>query len=488
MLRQSCFLLAALFFALFQQTSIRAQEKIYQATVNAKAIEACVGTEWFGLYLQDKKIGYCKSVISKTDEAVVESVVMSMKLALLDKKTEIKTSRTLNYEAKPPYRLMSGAEETDDGGIVTKVLAKRKGKGFEITTIAAGKERVRQVDDITYDLADAVAPDHWLRSNPKVGDEVFTRTFDLKDWSLTSTRRKLQAIKTSLVQGVETKFFEVETEDQDDKIKSIELFGSDGKSLSAKVGGLFEVRRETEEQATKTEFSSDLFVLGMVKIDRKIGHPMRLTELVLEVGGADSETLTNGPIQTVVDQKEKKKRLVKVGKKHANEMKLSPKDIEQNLAETNDYAISDAKIKELAKEAIKGAKNDEEKAKQIIAFAHDYIKPAYIANLPNIHTLLEKKQGDCKCYSLLVANLCRAAGLPCREVGGLLYMGDDVMAFGGHAWNEIAINGVWVPVDATFNQTYVDAGHVCLGDIRKAGGQLLFSKLNFKVVESQTSK
>src|SRR5262249_59390453 len=69
----------------------------------------------------------------------------------------------------------------------------------------------------------------------------------------------------------------------------------------------------------------------------------------------------------------------------------------------------------LAKEAIKDAKTDAEKAKRIVAFAHNYIRPTAVATLPNIHTLLEKKKGDCKCYSLLVVNLCRAVGVPRSE-------------------------------------------------------------------------
>jgi transglutaminase-like putative cysteine protease len=48
----------------------------------------------------------------------------------------------------------------------------------------------------------------------------------------------------------------------------------------------------------------------------------------------------------------------------------------------------------------------------------------------------------------LFNTLARAVGVPSREVAGLGYMGDDVMAFGGHVWNEVVLDGVWVPVDA----------------------------------------
>ena len=82
--------------------------------------------------------------------------------------------------------------------------------------------------------------------------------------------------------------------------------------------------------------------------------------------------------------------------------------------------------------------------------------------MPTIHDLIESKQGDCKSYALLFTTLARASGVPAREVSGLLYCGDDVKAFGGHAWNEVILNGVWVPVDASLNETEINATHISL--------------------------
>jgi uncharacterized protein YbaP (TraB family) len=43
-----------------------------------------------------------------------------------------------------------------------------------------------------------------------------------------------------------------------------------------------------------------------------------------------------------------------------------------------------------------------------------------------------------------------------------MYMGDELRGFGGHAWNEVVIDGRWVPVDPTWGQTEPDATHVTL--------------------------
>jgi hypothetical protein len=74
--------------------------------------------------------------------------------------------------------------------------------------------------------------------------------------------------------------------------------------------------------------------------------------------------------------------------------------------------------------------------------------------------LLKSKKGECSAHALLFTTLARAAGIPAREAGGWYYMGDSYQAFGGHAWNEVILDGQWVPVDAIFQQIQLDAGHI----------------------------
>ena len=120
---------------------------------------------------------------------------------------------------------------------------------------------------------------------------------------------------------------------------------------------------------------------------------------------------------------------------------------------------------------------------------NDFVQPNLSATLPNIHDLLQRKKGDCKSYALMFTTLARAAGVPSREVSGLLYIGDDNKAFGGHAWNEVVLDGVWVPVDASMRETEVNATHISFGTHDRAAKGLLetLGKLTFKLVEVKTA-
>jgi hypothetical protein len=70
-------------------------------------------------------------------------------------------------------------------------------------------------------------------------------------------------------------------------------------------------------------------------------------------------------------------------------------------------------------------------------------------------------EGDCTEHGVLVAAMCRAAGIPCRCCVGFVYT-DQYRGFGFHLWNEVYINDRWVAIDAAFNESEVDATHIKL--------------------------
>ena len=69
--------------------------------------------------------------------------------------------------------------------------------------------------------------------------------------------------------------------------------------------------------------------------------------------------------------------------------------------------------------------------------------------------------GDCSEHSVLVAAMCRAAGIPTRCVVGVVYV-EKLGGFGPHMWNEVYVNRRWVAIDAAFDQSEVDATHLKL--------------------------
>jgi transglutaminase-like putative cysteine protease len=80
----------------------------------------------------------------------------------------------------------------------------------------------------------------------------------------------------------------------------------------------------------------------------------------------------------------------------------------------------------------------------------------------------ERGHGACGSQSLLLAALCRAAGIPARVVWGCLYTPEYGGSFGHHGWSEVYMGEAgWIPIDVTIHETdYVDSGHIRLGILK----------------------
>jgi hypothetical protein len=488
--RHGSFIAAAAVIGLLALVPVaRAQEAFYRPELTAKYIESSLRTDWYGVYLQNKKIGYLRNDRKRMGDQIIEEQIMSMKLVSFGKKVEISSTQTMTFSGSAPYPLLSAMLVEKSGPIEKKTAITRvRGMGYEAVHEVGGEKRTTLLKDIDYTLADASATEVWVRGAPKIGDVVVTRNFDPEQLKMDVHTNKVLSSKKSLAGGVQVHFYEVETNSKLRQIKSLNRYDDQGTTLSANIV-IFELRKETEEQARDTQYSQDLFVMGMVKLDRGIGSTGKVAELVLEVDGKEAEAFEDGPRQSVVAT-DKGSRLIKLGKKYGKQQKATEAEIKEALAETNSYPLNHPRIKALAEKVTDGARTDDEKVAKIVAFVHDFVKPHLAASAPNIHDLLEKKSGDCKSYSLLFNNLARAAGVPAREVSGLLYVGDDFKAFGGHAWNEVVLGGYWVPVDASMGETEVNATHISFGTEHRATKNLLttLGKLSFRLIEVKSAE
>jgi hypothetical protein len=257
-----------------------------------------------------------------------------------------------------------------------------------------------------------------------------------------------------------------------------------------KLTSLFELRVEPEKLAKDTQFSGDLFELGKVKVDKKLGNESTISSLILETVGKQDLGLKSGPCQAVL-RNDSGTYTVKLGKAHGQPTKATAQEVADNGAETATYPLSHAKVQALAKEAVGDAKTAEEKVKRLVRFVSRYITPSYTAQPLTVMDLLKVRKGDCKHYALLFTTLARAAGIPAREVHGLVYLGDDEKALGFHAWNEVVLDAHWVPVDASAGEMEINPTHISFG--HGLGDQLTntfaaFGKLSFRVVEVQYRK
>lgn len=90
--------------------------------------------------------------------------------------------------------------------------------------------------------------------------------------------------------------------------------------------------------------------------------------------------------------------------------------------------------------------------------AYDYA--GYLAGKTEVNKasdIIAESEGICRDYSVAFAAIARAAGVSTKVVYGTVTTAKG-WAPQKHAWNEVRINGAWLPVDTTFDAGYIKNG------------------------------
>jgi hypothetical protein len=123
--------------------------------------------------------------------------------------------------------------------------------------------------------------------------------------------------------------------------------------------------------------------------------------------------------------------------------------------------VKDARIRERARTIVGTETDPARKAAKIRAWVHGQMKPkTNIGVLRSATDILAAPEGVCRDYSILFATLARAAGIPTRLCGGIVYFQNS---FFYHAWNECLLDpsrGAWRAYDSTLPTDFVDATHI----------------------------
>ena len=119
---------------------------------------------------------------------------------------------------------------------------------------------------------------------------------------------------------------------------------------------------------------------------------------------------------------------------------------------------TDQLLKSLA-DQIQDSSSTLDTALSMVNLVNEFLDYEDLDHSPNLVEILQTRQGDCTEFAELYRALSGYVGLKSNVVYGLVYDASS-HSFKPHAWNEVEIDGSWVGVDATFNQTILDATHI----------------------------
>ncbi len=451
-------------------------------------------TIWYAVYMKNKRFGYVMTKLEKGTykgkPAYVEGSVMLLLSKSGEATRELHITTESIFSGEAPYPLQEATEVIEEKRekVKNKVEVRlfRDGETFQVTTVAGKNTNKKKIGDIDYTLADAITTDVWEKSKPKVREKIYYRSFSMSNLEVKTKVRELIGTKKIKYKGIMTTVREFHSKQLDEKSRLIDFVDAEGKLLLSKLGG-FELRRESAKTAKNLDAPTDFFEDSLVKIDRGLKmHPHKVHCMIVEIKAKKPSAIPNGPWQTVIPTTEGTV-ICMIGKKYGKKTKATPKELKENLRATLTYPAQNPRIKKLAAKAIGDAKTDREKVQRLVKFVKKFIRPSYEGKGTLVLSLLDNPCGDCTAYASLFTTLARAAGIPSREVGGFAYMGDLYKKFGGHAWNQVVIDGYWHPIDASTGAFEIDGARVCLGADR-AGNDSLFENygtMSFRLVEVQ---
>jgi hypothetical protein len=131
------------------------------------------------------------------------------------------------------------------------------------------------------------------------------------------------------------------------------------------------------------------------------------------------------------------------------------------------YLDSDnAQVKALTNKAVGEESEPWKKALAIETWVHKHLRHDDSVAFCPASQVAENLKGDCRQHAMLMAAMCRAAGVASRPAVGLVYdedrKGSPALLY--HMWTEVWIAGQWIALDATRGQGSVGAGHIKITD------------------------
>lgn len=445
-----------------------AAPSLYRPALRAADIDKHLGERWFGIYIHDKKVGWLHETAVREGEGKAARIVsgydMYVELRRLQDTFKISMKERAAYAATAPYGLTRARlEQSDPTGNATKIVeltATEEAGTFDVAITENGRTRELQREDLDVTLADILGPTLWIRSRPEKGDRIRSRTLQIEHLAVDVVTSEMRGLVETVARGVPVRYYEVDMTSFIQGPVGVLRADEEGEPISLRIGAMFEAKREPEEVAKEIEAGGDLFHLGTAKVDRPLGDPRKIMDMVLVAKGPAAGRIPAGPWQSVEAGGKAGEFILRIGPEHGPDATATEAEIKENLEETVHYPIRDEAVVALAKKAIQGATTDREKTDKLVRFVSDYVKDTYSVNPLTVQAILEEKQGDCTEHAVLMTTLARAVGLPTRDVSGLVYLGDPLGGFGWHAWNEVVIDGSWVPVDPTWNETRLNATHI----------------------------
>lgn len=429
-------------------------------------VDAYLGDEWFGLYMNGQKAGFShQSLEKKADGTVVslEKAEFRITMGGVRQNMNIETQRTYSIEGP----LISINSKVIDPSGETLFHAQVVGDKLVLESVLQGNSKVAELPVPRESLKDTIKLAQWVKAGPAVGDgETFT-IFEPMYQQEVNAVSHVVSVEERILDGVSTKVYGVKISLDIMGIDTMSYITESGTVLEDVVAGIMTMRLEPEDVAKDVDYSNDVIVSNAAYVDTPIAQPRTRESLYLFLDGPlGADHVFSDLRQTMRIQEDGyyfSSRMFPVEEVDAVSIPVMDEELQKWLAPTTFVQSDHPLLKEKALEIVGGETDSWEATKLLSQWVYDHVHSTFSARLTNALEVLNNLEGDCTEHSILFIGLARSLGLPAREVAGLIYVEGSPPGFYFHQWAKVWI-GAWIDVDPTFNQPLADVTHIKLGE------------------------
>ncbi len=425
----------------------------------AKQIASHDTENYYGLYMAGRKAGFARVGTRKTTEGEPGGFMTSLRAQLKADGDTIEFAELSFYESNPPYRLVAvdTLQQSSTGSVLRQL--RLDGDKTIVTSIVDGKNKTEfEAPPLCGSLFE-----HFAELAPKMGNlkenmQVEYCSYDSSDHKQKASLLRVRSLETRKLNGVSVKVVALDSKDIDESGWTTAFVTEEGITLEVSITGII-LKLQDKRVAQSSVIGVDALSLS-VKADRRIGDPSKVEELNMVVGLAESFVLSSAPNQEASKRPDGR---YDVTIRAIPGARVTKKERDMALLATANVDSGNAAIVEQAKIVVAGSATPREKVTALNHWVYENLKKSLSTNLSTASQVLDHRTGDCTEHTVLLVALLRAIGIPAREVSGVMYMGDDYMAFGWHAWVEVELDGHWVQVDPSWDEPVSNATHLKLG-------------------------
>lgn len=431
-------------------------------------LRAAFGETWYGVYVEGRRCGWARTLLRRVPESgeIELETRMGAKFTIAGTRNEILRVENRHYAAAPPHALISGTDATTLGGNTEVLQVMRGADGRYTVTVFAG-DRTQSLGGIESEetLADQLGPAWFATTAPNPGDAAAYRVFVIEsgadaDISVTAIKSEDFAAPGGTIKALRMKTTNSRTNLDEEVVADTK-----GRMLRRTMGPRFEYRIEEAARAADIDFTGDLMLSLFVPVTGFTGEPSGIDQLSVKLLGrtapipdregqaseklaADTSLVTIRQLPPPSDE-DRKRPMPAAAARWVKPDPLVPS--------------GDDGVRRLAGEICGRVTDPWARVVAVVDWISRNILKTYDMNSDTALTVMRSRSGDCTESSRLATALLRAAGVPARELCGLLLMNTNRHpGFLHHAWVEVWV-GRWIPVDPSFGQAPADAAHLALG-------------------------